>query len=390
MKSAKNKAGAPAEFLTNAVMYCAVLITAVLLLRYPEQTASGVERGLELCLDRVIPSLFPLMVLTVLVVECGAAQKLSKPLAPLADKLWSLPGEAAFAALLSMTGGYPAGARAVCGLYEKGALSGEQAKKMALFSFCAGPAFLVGTVGGMLGSSSGGWLLLGVQIIAVPLTGVVLCAGNRKKGESAAPAAASVDNRGGISGAVVASVEKSCRTMLSVCAFVVLFSALYSLVDACGAVKAAQMLMGAVGLPERYAGIAVAILLEVTGGCEAASGAGLPLLSFTVGFGGLSAQLQALSIIEKLHVSKLSFFMARLLQGVISALLTAFAVLLLPDRAIAVSVRQTPSHMRSTPMGAAMLIVMCAMFAMCVGKGDGICIKRRRKRENTFTAQKDA
>ena len=61
----------------SVLIFCAVLV-----LVFPQQTAQGIDEGIELCLKRIIPSIFPMMLVSVLVVESGYAQKLGKLLAP--------------------------------------------------------------------------------------------------------------------------------------------------------------------------------------------------------------------------------------------------------------------------------------------------------------------
>ena len=126
----------------DKVLWGIILLgSAGLAMAFPTETAYGIEIGLELCLNRVIPSLFPMMVISVMVVESGLANSIGNRLAPVSERLFGLPGQAAAALLLSLTGGYPAGAKAVVGLYESGSVTKEQAGRMALFCFCAGRLF---------------------------------------------------------------------------------------------------------------------------------------------------------------------------------------------------------------------------------------------------------
>ena len=54
----------------------------VLLCIYPLEAANGAANGLGCCLNILIPSLFPFMVLSVFVIQSGAANYLDRPLGP--------------------------------------------------------------------------------------------------------------------------------------------------------------------------------------------------------------------------------------------------------------------------------------------------------------------
>lgn len=354
----------------------AVLTAAVLVLSFPTQTAGGVEEGIDLCLSRVVPSVFPMMLVCVLAVECGFAQRAGKLLSPVSERLFRLPGEAAAAVLMSLVGGYPAGAKAVDELHRRGAVTGKQAARMSLFCFSAGPAFLVGAVGGLTGSTLSGWLLMGVQAVTVILLGVIACrikplpAATRGEKIPVAPCS-------DFSSAVVSAVRKTSAAMLQVCLYVIVFAAAGAVLSAAGVSSFLENTLVCLGVDRRISRAVLPVLMEVTGGCVSSVGAGLPMMAFAVGFGGLSVQMQVLSITGRLGVSRTAFFAMRCLQGIISALLTALSVKLLPDRVITASAGLTEARLSGSPQGAIMLVVMCAMCVLCLPRND--CLARNHR-----------
>lgn len=363
----------------NKVLWGILLLGgAGLAMAFPEQTASGAEVGLELCLNRVIPSLFPMMVISVMAVESGLANTIGNRLAPVSERLFGLPGQAAAALLLSLMGGYPAGAKAVVGLYESGAVTREQAGRMALFCFCAGPAFLIGMVGGVTGSPVGGWLLMAVQAVAVCVTGILVCRIKPLASQERFFSTAVTRDKGA-SEIIVASVRKSADAMLQVCLYVVIFSAVRNLTEAVGATDIIVSALTSAGLSRQTAQAVLPVLFEVTGGCISAARAGLPMIAFAVGFGGLSVQTQVLAITEKLNVNKPAFMLARLFQGTLSAVLTAAAMRFMPE-SVSVSADFSAVRLSGSPEGAVMLMVMCVMFVLCVPSPDGCPAAEKQKR----------
>ena len=75
-------------------------------------------KALTLCAGTVIPSLFPFMTVTALLVRLGFGQWLAPHTAGLMAPLFRLPGCASSALLLGLVGGYPIGARTAAELDE--------------------------------------------------------------------------------------------------------------------------------------------------------------------------------------------------------------------------------------------------------------------------------
>ncbi len=335
------------------------VVTAI----FPAQAAEGVKSGLELCLSMVIPSLFPLMFCSLLLIRTGLAQKISKPFSKPLGKLFALPECAGFVLFAAMCGGYPAGAAAVKELYNRNALSGEQAQRLAYIAVSAGPAFVLGAVGGgIYKSSAAGLLLLTALCFSVVITGIIVTLPAKKEPvrQSETVKKETHDN------AFVTSALDAAKTLLSVCVFVVLFSCLLSLGDALGINRLIFRLLTAAGVPETAAQALLPTFLEVSGGCVAASKAGFPLVAFALGFGGLSVHFQIFSVLGEIPINKLKFTAIRLVQGIICAFLTAIAMPLMPENTVEVSAVKTGIIAMPTVTGSVCLVIMCLMAVMCL------------------------
>ena len=177
-------------------------------------------KALTLCAGTVIPSLFPFMTVTALLVRLGFGQWLAPHTAGLAP-LFRLPGCASSALLLGLVGGYPIGARTAAELYASGALTCAEAERLLTFCNNSNPVFLISVLGvGVFGSVRAGlWLWL-LHIAAALLTGLLL-RGHGTDRRSVPPAISF--QAPSLSGAFVSAVRDSASGMLSVCAFVTLF-----------------------------------------------------------------------------------------------------------------------------------------------------------------------
>ena len=350
-----------------------ILAGGILLLWQQQAAVEGVRAGLSLCGTVVIPSLFPFLALASLLVRGGFLPLLARPLRPLA-RLLRLPAQAVPLLLLSAVGGYPAAAGAIARMAEEGGLDRDTAARMLCFSVNAGPAFLIGSIGGgMFGDARIGWLLYAACLLAALC--IALFSRPRRAFSSMIRSSALPVP---FSHALVGAVADAASGILSICAYLLLFSALSALLQAAGLFERLGSLLAsllpthpdAVGL---FAALSTG-LLEVTGGCAAAAGRGgmaaLLLCAFFCGFGGFSVQCQILAAVSKAGIPTLPFLFSRPLQGALSCgmllLLLQFFPIELPVFASAAAPLPVPFSV-SAPASIAMLMLgaVCLLSPRC-------------------------
>lgn len=144
----------------------------MLILILDSQTALlGARQGLALCLQTIIPSLFPFFLLSVLLTGSLLGSRCPFPNA-LRLSL-GIPHGAESILLTGLLGGYPVGAQAIGQAYQNGHISKEDAEHMLAFSSNAGPAFLFGIVAGMFPEKRYAVLLWGIHIASALLVGLL-------------------------------------------------------------------------------------------------------------------------------------------------------------------------------------------------------------------------
>ena len=129
------------------------------------------QAGLELCIRTVIPSLFPFLVLSVLVTKSITGT--GRFLQPI-TRLLGIPAEAQSVLIPAFLGGYPIGAKCIHDLWRTGQLSKSHAERLLGFCSNAGPAFLFGMLSGFFSDKKTVWLLWLIHILSAVLTGCVL------------------------------------------------------------------------------------------------------------------------------------------------------------------------------------------------------------------------
>ena len=133
-------------------------------------------------------------------------------------------------------------------------------------------------------------------------------------------------------------VRSSFASTLNVCAYVILFSILTALADCSGLLPRLTQALATL-LPLEQADTLcrsfLVGLLELSTGTSAlgdavVSPAALPLAAFILGWGGLSVHCQSLPFWRKAQVTPGPYLRAKLLQGLLSAVLTAAGATLFP------------------------------------------------------------
>lgn len=343
--SRKNKAIPRRQFPGKTALAALCSGAFLLLLLFdPSPALEGARRGLALCGETVIPSLFPFLVLSAFIINCGLAERLGRLMEPLTRLLFRLPGSAGTALILGAVGGYPVGANAVAELREKGLLTQPDSERLLCFCINSSPAFIVGAVGsGLLHNVTAGILLCAAHLAASFAVGIVLRftarAPSRPEAAHTPPEAAlTAKAGGGIAETFVGSVTGSIRSVLSIVAFVVLFSSLNSLLADLGLPALLSNFFSAflpfpAGDPLFYQRAASGIL-EVTNGCAAAAGgsglAALLLLALMLGWSGISVQLQVVSMVQHTGISTRPFFFTRFLHMFFSSVFALMLFSLFP------------------------------------------------------------
>ena len=119
----KHPGSMPLKKAGTIFLFAAVLAAAFGLLAFPADAADGARSGIGYCLNILVPSLFPFMVLSTFLVKSGLSEQIGKVLGGVTRTLFRLPGCTAATILMSMIGGYPVGARGIAALREGGFLT---------------------------------------------------------------------------------------------------------------------------------------------------------------------------------------------------------------------------------------------------------------------------
>lgn len=361
VKNAAHRAALPAPRTAATVM--ASLFFIALLLKNPDISIQYVTRGLRLCCTAVIPTLFPFMVLSELLVRTGGGELMGRALAAPMRALFGLSGAGSCAFLLGAVCGFPVGTRAAVMLYDRGLLERSEAER--LISFCNYPssAFMISATGAALWQNRQlGAAMYASVLAAGVIAGIIsgIPARRAAKKEGVVPTDMPHIVRKPQPTALSDSVTAAATSTLNVCAYVAFFSCVVGCIS---------HILARIS-PSRTVEAAIYSFFELTSGAAASaavipSRTGILMCTAAAGWSGLSVALQVFSVCsssERPHPRMTAYLVSKAVQAPLAAILMSILLRLFPALAenAADAVVIFPPCSEITAYSAAMLIFFTA------------------------------
>lgn len=265
--------------------------------------AKGVTSGLYLCMNIVIPTLFPVLCVTGVLSSSGVLNLFANHLESFSKKVFNTSGYFIPVFLLSLVSGYPVGACISQTLYEHKKISLSDRNNIASVCCSAGPGFVLLAVGiGILNSYDSGVVLLISHILSTLTVMLIVTRFFKASYHNEIN-----ENNIAISDAFVGGVQSACNSTISICAYTIIFSAVVNVISKY--------------LRNTFIYLPLISLLEVTNAVYALSGekVTLPIISAVVGFGGFSIVFQICSALKNNRPPFLKILFIRLTHAFFSA-----------------------------------------------------------------------
>lgn len=264
----------------------------------------GASEGLRLCIQVLIPSLFPFIFLSILLTGSFAGRSISI-LHPL-GRLCGIPKGAEILFLTGILGGYPSGAQAVSQAWETGCINKKQAHRMLGFCSNAGPSFLFGIIASQFSSKVTVWVLWLVHILSAIVTAIILPGKSHSHIVENTSTPVTVPH----------AAKKAMMSMAQICGWVILCKVMLCFLERW------ILWMIPPSLQVTLTGV-----LELANGCWSLSeipkeGMRFVVCSGILSFGGLCVAMQTTSVAGKLGLGM--YLPGKLIQTVISVILAYF------------------------------------------------------------------
>lgn len=289
-----------------------ILLTAVgmmLLILDSKAALTGAANGVSICINTVIPSLFPFFVLSSLLTGSlqGSSIRVLQPLL----RVCRLPKGAEGILIVGLIGGYPVGARCIAQQVNLGTIKKQDAHRMLGFCSNAGPSMIFGMSAALFEAPYIPWIILTIQWLSAILAGVIL------PGRSKNVLTPLYEAKISFSEAITGSI----RSISCVCGWIVLFQVYLSICS--------RWFMWLL-TPE--------LQVIITGVFELSSGLislfhinheaiRLVLCSVMLSFGGLCVVMQTISVTDGIGLG--SYIVGKLLQVTISGCLAMLCCFML-------------------------------------------------------------
>ena len=294
----------------NTVISISVLIvTAIFGIYMSGESAEFVKEGMIRAIKSVVPSSFTFMIISDVYIHYGKPENIPL-LKSCFCKVFNLPPSALSAFICGNVGGFPIGAKMTADLYREGRIDKLSAERLTALSCNPSCAFIMGGVGlGMFNSSQMGFILLISVYISALICGYLFKGSTNKFNFT--------EHSTRQNFIFVDSVKSAGINSISIISFISFFSVVL------GFIKKYIKKEGIIYL--------LASFLEVTNACElfadiSSSYAAFSAIAcaFSLAFGGVCVMLQTGVFTSHEHLSMRSYFIIKLVQGLLSALICAF------------------------------------------------------------------
>ncbi len=332
-----------ASTFTYAIVFC---LLAACIIKFPKEAFSSALDGLMLWFNVVCPALLPFFICVDILIGLGVVSLFGSAFKPLMRPAFNVPGEGAFGLFMSIASGYPVGARITARLRQEKLCTFEEGQRLLGLCSTSGPLFIIGAVATGIMNNPGLGLFLALPHYLSAITIGLLMRHykkykyDRKNIEMSNPIKDMLDHRkkdGRSVGMLIGdAVKAGVELILMIGGFIVFFSVITGMLKKSGLLYWLSLAISkAVPLdpvtPDLVAGILTGIL-EVTNGVKECAALQISIvqkvliISFVLGFGGLSVNAQVMSIISETDL-KFSIYLAfKFLQGIIALIYSNIAL----------------------------------------------------------------
>ena len=332
----------------------------IYILLFPAHIAYHTKHALSLCANALIPSLFLYIFLSCILSHIIYPSK-KLPFCTLLSRFFSLPQLLIPSVILGLFTGAPSGAVGICELYGMGCCSKRQAEKAVVLASNCSASFIIGVAGAMLGSTKTALLILISNILSVITVYMIFF--KDKELTDFEPSNLS-ENTQSLSVILSSSLNKSVKTVLTLCGYVIVF---YTFSSVTG--ERLLFFLKSMGISADTALSLRALyssLLEMTSGVTGSSVLGHNLKALTIcfatSFTGISIILQVKSVLDQKGLSSSKFIQSKILASLLSPIYLLLMLIFLP-RSITVS--GSVALPLNTGFGLKDLLCLCVMTAIC-------------------------
>lgn len=344
----------------------------VLLVMYPQTVMKSANDSLDTCINILMPTLFPFFVLSKMFVGYGGSELAGKLFKSVMKPLFGISSQGATPFIMGITCGYPVGAKTAADMQKQALISKKEAENLICFSNNSGPLFIIGAVGvGFLSSSKMGIFLYITHILSAITIGILLKYSlpketNTHKKRQCSKKAKNI---------FINSVEESVSSVLNVFAYVIFFAIILGIISDTGMIDTFTKLLSVFGIDKSISASVICSLIEMTSGIKmlntsnAVFSTKLIIISFMLGWSGVSIHLQTKSICGSIGLSFSKYVLIKFFHGITASVYTYIGLIFInTDKSVFVSQSYKLPLNANIPQALiyATIIICLAYFIMTV------------------------
>lgn len=307
----------PKKLLRGHIIWILIFLLAPISFYTPE----AVRHALTLCIESIIPAVFPFVLISSLISIGGLSYGVGRLFYPIFHPIFKCSHSVAAAIALGFLCGYPVGASVAAEAYDKGEISKAEFENTLCFINNPSPAFVIGFVGtSLLGNSRIGAIIYLSVCLSAVLVGALI---NIRPNDSNVldPLSRTSSSPTSISLVITEALMRSGASMINICTCIVTFFSVSALI--CKLIPATPQIVKAF----------VCGIFEISSGVRAASELDREILAPTIcaaicSWSGISVQMQILSVCRGRGIKFSKFIISKAMQAVISSILTYLLILL--------------------------------------------------------------
>lgn len=326
-------------FVINLKKYLFTIISLlliILLITFSESNFFATSEGLNIFINSVFPSLFPFLIATDLLYHSNFIHILEKHSKKIIPKLFNVPPKATIAIILGFISGYPIGAKITANLKRDKLITKAEAERLISFTNNSSPMFILSTIGlSIISNKHLASILLFIHIFSSILVGLIFRFWKFQDKEYLDYSCISLNENNKLKtipttiDIFINSIKNSMITTLQIGGFIIFFSVILSIIKSTGILNVLAYIFSYTGIPENFSLPIFYGIFEITNGLNLIKSIysinnilSLIIISFLLGFSGISILFQIYSIIHKEHISIKPYIYGKLLQSAFSVILT--------------------------------------------------------------------
>ena len=274
-----------------------------------------INSGLSLCLRSVIPSLFPFMIFSEMMLYGNIFNIIPQKAKSIFGKLFNINPVSIGAFLTGLICGFPLGVKYASDLYRSSAISKDEFERLICFCNNTGPAFVIAGIGASIRKNAAeGVMLYSIQVLSAVICGILISRNKPKHTSKKEEFFSDITDF-----SIVECIKKSSINMIYICALVSFFTMV------CGYIYKI--------FPNEIFNAVFASFLEIGNGAAACAVLKNKQLSFiltagAISFSGMSVHLQAEIFYQDVVISKKKYYTCKIMQAIFSIIIAFFISLL--------------------------------------------------------------